>query len=198
MHKLTIETPRLLLRRLVGDDRDAFVQYYEASREHLRPWVPTGTPGATAEQVFYARVLRALIGAKERRYLHLVAFTRDGAVAGTFNLNNIIRGVAQSASVGWNVHAEMTGQGIGTEGVLGLLDLAFAPAPLGLGLHRVQADVIPENLPSLRLVEKAGFRREGLAREYLKIDGRWRDHINHAKLAHEHQIRYLQLPEGAP
>ena len=85
----------------------------------------------------------------------------------------------------------MARQGLATEGVIAMLDLAFAPEPAGLGLHRVQANIIPHNAPSLRVAEKAGFRREGLALAYLNIAGEWRDHLMFAKLADEHTLRFL-------
>jgi len=69
--------------------------------------------------------------------------------------------------------------------------LAFAAPPVGLGLHRVQANVIPTNTGSVRVAEKAGFRMEGLGRNYLKIAGEWRDHVFYGKLSGEHQIKYL-------
>jgi ribosomal-protein-alanine N-acetyltransferase len=83
------------------------------------------------------------------------------------------------------VSAEVVGRGLATEGVRALLDVAFA-APPGLALHRVQANVIPDNVRSLRVAEKAGFRREGYAPRYLKIAGEWRDHVMFAILADEH------------
>ena len=88
--------------------------------------------------------------------------------------------------MGWRVMREFTGRGFGTEAVRGMFDLAFALPPQGLGLHRVQANVMPSNLPSLSLAKRAGFRREGFAPRMLCIAGRWEDHIMHAKLAEEH------------
>ena len=72
-----------------------------------------------------------------------------------------------------------------------MLDIAFAAEPRGLGLHRVQANVIPANPASLRVAEKAGMRLEGTAKRYLEIAGVWQDHHMFAKTAEEHTFRYL-------
>ncbi len=187
---LEIQTLRLHLRRLREADEAAFVYFHEASEDHLRPWTPARSETITHDQLFQVQRLRALQGLRNGDQLHLAAFLPTGQIAGFFNLNNIIRGVFQNTYAGWSISAELVGRGLGTEGVLALLDVAFAPPPMGLALHRVQANVIPENVPSIRVAEKAGFRREGLARNYLKIAGIWQDHIMFAKLASEHTIQF--------
>jgi len=93
-----------------------------------------------------------------------------------------------SANAGWSVNAAFAGQGVMTEVVTALLDVAFAPRPHGLGLHRVAAGIMPENARSLRVAEKCGFRREGYAVELVNIAGAWRDHVCFAKLAREHVV----------
>jgi [ribosomal protein S5]-alanine N-acetyltransferase len=130
-------------------------------------------------------------GLREGTECRLVGFLADGRIAGLFNLTQIFRRALQGAFAGWSVNAEVARQGYATEGVIALLDLAFAAEPAGLGLHRVQANIVPTNVPSLRVAEKAGFRREGLALRYLKIAGEWRDHAMYAKLADEHTPLYL-------
>ena len=100
----------------------------------------------------------------------MVALMPDGRIAGIFVLSQIVRGPFQNAYAGWRVSADQVGHGIATSGVVGLLDLAFAPEPKGMGLHRVQANVIPYISASVRLAVKAGFRLEGLTKDYLKID----------------------------
>ena len=122
----------------------------------------------------------------------LVAESRDGRLIGVFSLSEIVRGVFQNAYGGWRVGAEFIGQGLATEGVRGMLDVAFAEPPLGLGLHRVQANVIPTNLPSLRVADKAGFRREGLAQRYVQINGQWQDHVMFAKTNDEHVFEFVE------
>jgi ribosomal-protein-alanine N-acetyltransferase len=88
------------------------------------------------------------------------------------NINSIIRGRFQSASIGYAAFAPAVGQGYMTEGLGLVIRYAFEQ----LRLHRLEADIQPGNAPSIRLVERLGFRREGYAPEMLFIDGAWRDH----------------------
>lgn len=188
-----LRTERLLLRPLREEDRAAFIVYHEKSREHLRPWSPRMPDGVTLDQFFTQQLERSQRGLKDGTVLRLGAFMLAGnALIGMFNLNNIVRGVFECADAGWQVGVEHTGHYLATEGVWALLDVAFAPPPLGLGLHRVQANVIPQNTASLRVAEKCGFRREGLAEKMLRINGAWQDHVMHAKLATEHECRWLR------
>lgn len=159
----------------------------DLSRDHLAPWSPAEDPPLTAATRFERAVARAREGLETGTACRLAAFLADGRLAGLFNLNNIVRGVFHSADAGWLVAADCTNQGVATEGVTALLEIAFAPAAAGRGLalHRVQAAIIPANLPSLRVAAKCGFRREGYARRYLKIAGRWQDHILFARTAED-------------
>jgi ribosomal-protein-alanine N-acetyltransferase len=114
------------------------------------------------------------------------AALRDGTLVGFFHLFQVERGAFQCATASWMIALDCAQQGLGTEGLVAILDFAFAPPARGLALHRVQANIIPTNLASIRLAEKTGFRREGLAKRYLEIAGRWQDHYMYAKLAEEH------------
>lgn len=163
------------------------------SEDVWRRWVPAGLPHATAEDQFRRELDRSVRGARAGTHLRLAAFERSGvgerggaddpsegsgsAMVGLFALNEIVRGVFQSAHASWQVGAGHMGRGLGTEGVRGILDIAFDADPEGLGLHRVQANIMPSNAASLRIAEKLGFRREGLAARYLKIAGQWEDHV---------------------
>ena len=187
-----IRTPRMIVRPLRPDDRAAYVRYHEISREHFRPWFPTVDAALTPDERFDADLERSASdhasGAGARR----IGFLDDGRMAGAFNLSMIFRRDFLNAYAGWHVAADCVGRGLATEGVLAMLDLAFASPPLGLGLHRVQANIIPRNAPSLRVAEKAGFRREGVALRYLRIAGVWEDHLMFAKLADEHPLTWLE------
>lgn len=181
-----LRTARMTLRLLRESDRAEFVRAMTHSERHLRPWSPARPEGESIEAMFERALLRAGAEFSEGRSARLVGFLDDGRVAGTFSLNNIARGVFQNADVGWGVMADLVGRGLATEGVRALLDYAFMPLPSGLGLHRVQANVMPANTASLRVARKCGFREEGLGRQLLQINGRWEDHVMFAKLAEEH------------
>lgn len=174
--RIVRSTSRLLLRPLDGSDAAAFLHMLEVSREAWRPWTPAPAPDVGDRELFERELRRVRAGARTGSHLRLGGFTDDGALAGIFALNEIVRGVFQSAYASWQVSADRWSRGLGTEGARALLDIAFDPPPDGLGLHRVQANIMPSNAPSLRIAEKVGFRREGTALSFLLIAGRWEDH----------------------
>lgn len=184
-------TQRLQLRPLCAGDRDEFIRVHKLSVELFRPWSPRMEDGETFESLFDRQLDRTLKGLESGRDVRLAGFDGESKLVGIFNLNDIVRGVFCSGNAGWRVSADRIKQGYGAEGVTALLDVAFAPPPLGLGLHRVQAAVIPGNAASNRLAGRVGFRREGLALRYVKIAGAWQDHIIYAKLADEHRPLYV-------
>lgn len=171
---------------MAESDRPEFIRVHEVSGDHFWRWFPSRPPGFTIAGRFEQSYSRGRTGEPAGTDFPRVAVTADGRIAGFFNLSQIFRGPFQNAYAGWAVSLDAVGKGLATEGVNALLDAAFSPAPLGLGLHRVQANVVPTNTASTRVAEKCGFRREGLAIRYLEINGTWQDHAMFAKLADEH------------
>ncbi|HXN05106.1 MAG TPA: GNAT family protein [Candidatus Acidoferrum sp.] len=102
----------------------------------------------------------------------LVCRIEDGAITGVFTLSQIVRQLFQSAYLGYHALQPYAGQGYMTEGLQLVLRYTF----ITMKLHRVEANIQPENAASIALVKRAGFRLEGLSPRYLKIAGRWRDH----------------------
>ncbi len=176
----------MTLRLPVEADRAEFVRAMADSDEHLRPWMPRRQGDESFDAWFSRSLERAGREWRDGIGVRLFGFLEDGRMAGAFSLNNIVRGAFQNADAGWMVIADCLRRGIATEGVTALLDLALTSAPHGLGLHRVQANIIPRNVASLRVARKCGFREEGLAKAMLMMDGAWQDHIMFAKLADEH------------
>lgn len=184
-----VTTPRMTLRPLEPSDRPAFIAALAASLEHLAPWMPAPADwgiDAGLDTYFDRTLDRAARAHADGSAARLFAFDPSGALLGSFNLNNIVRGVGQMADAGWWVAAPAIGRGFATEALHALLTLAFTPLPLGLGLHRVAAGIIPRNARSIRVAEKCGMRREGLALRLVKIAGTWEDHWVYAKTAEEH------------
>jgi ribosomal-protein-alanine N-acetyltransferase len=176
----------MLLRPLEPTDEAEYVRIHEVSAESFRPWFPVRDDASPIGSDFPHALNRSREGWASGTHARLVGILDDGHIAGFFNLSEIIRGVFQNAFAGWSVSADVTSRGYATEGVRGLLHVAFSPPPDGLGLHRVEAAIIPSNAPSLRVAQKAGFRHEGLAKRYLEIAGRWQDHERFAVTVEEY------------
>lgn len=185
MDPLSRRTARLTLRPLSEDDRTEYLRMEAASEAHARAWLPTPDPALTASERFTRTLETSLREEKAGTGLRRIGVLDDGRIATVVALSQIFRGPFLSCYAGWRSSAECLGQGLCTEAMRGLLDIAFAEPPDGLGLHRVQANIIPGNAASLRVAEKLGMRREGYALRYLKIDGRWQDHAMFAILADE-------------
>ena len=159
------QASRVTLRPLASTDEGEFLDLVRASAALLGPWM--SLPSTPAE-------FRAYVGRFERpgQESLLICLRRTGAIAGLVNINSIIRGRFQSGSLGYAAFAPTAGHGYMTEGLGLVLRYAFGE----LRLHRLEANIQPGNRPSLRLVQRLGFRREGYAPEMLFIDGAWRDH----------------------
>ena len=164
----------LCLRLPAVSDYGAWVSERSESRAFLRPWEPTWSADDLTRAAFKRRVRRVQRDAAEQSGFAFLIFRRDDeTLLGGVTLSNIRRGVAQSASLGYWMSVRHAGRGYMRRAVDLTLDFAFGE----LRLHRVEAACIPGNERSLGLLEKAGFTREGYARRYLNIDGRWQDHL---------------------
>jgi ribosomal-protein-alanine N-acetyltransferase len=163
------------LRRPRLTDAGAWSRIRIADRRHLESWEPT-VPGSWEER---NRTLSwpaqwSMLRALARRGISLpFVITVDGRFAGQITVGNVVRGSLCSAWVGYWVASRLTSAGVATAAVALVVDHCFAAA----GLHRLEATVRPENLPSLRVLEKLGFRQEGVFQRYLDVAGAWRDHL---------------------
>jgi len=172
--RVLVRGERVHLRRPTPRDADGFREGVRASRSLHRGWV---APPAD-EEAFAAYVRRSRRPDFEAL---LVGRNEDGTMAGVFNLSQIFLGPFRGAYLGFYAFEPLAGQGFMHDGIR----LVFRHAFGTLGLHRLQANVQPGNDASLALIRGAGFRREGYARRYLKIGGRWRDHEMWALLAED-------------
>jgi [ribosomal protein S5]-alanine N-acetyltransferase len=154
-----------------------------ANEQWLAPWEPTSAiPWGPRHSPAAYRAMRRVIGRRARLGLTVPFAVRvEGRLAGQVTLDNIVRGAMRSAHLGYWIDRAVAGRGLATIAVALVCDHAFG----AVGLHRVQADIRPENLRSRRLVERLGFREEGLLRRYLDIDGDWRDHLSFSLLAED-------------
>lgn len=170
----------VLLRQPAAGDYAEWAELRARSRSHLTPWEPSWAQDDLSHGM-YRRRLRAY--AKDVRedssYPYFIFDTSSGALVGGMTLSNVRRGSAQTASLGYWMGVTYAGRGYMREAVSTLLPVAFGT----LRLHRIEAASMLNNTASIRVLEVCGFEREGIARSYLKINGRWEDHILYARVA---------------
>jgi len=169
----------VMLRTPVASDYAEWAAVRETSRDFLVPWEPTWPADDLTRGAFRRRLRRY---AEDQRsdlaYAFLIFRSDDGALVGGLTLANIRRGVAQAGSIGYWIGQPFARKGYMTAAVKALIPFCFGT----LRLHRLEAACIPTNVPSIRLLEKTGFQREGYARGYLCINGQWQDHLLYARL----------------
>ena len=177
-----LETTRLILRRPVLADFRDWTVLRAASRDFLVPWEPSWPDDALSLAAFRRRLRQLGTEWRNDQGYGFFIFRRDGEqLLGGVNLSHLRRGVAQTASVGYWMGEAHANQGAMSEAMLALLPYAFDR----LGLHRVEAACLPTNKPSRALLAKLGFREEGYAVRYLKINGSWQDHVLHSLLVED-------------
>lgn len=163
------------LRPPRATDYVAWEALRRASRDYLQPWEPTWPEDDLSRAAFRRR-----LGVYAREMEQGTAWpffifddSEDERLLGAVTLSNIRRGVAETGVLGYWIGQAVAGRGYATAAVRAVRDFGFGD----LGLHRIEAACLPSNGPSRRVLEKAGFRQEGLARAYLKINGDWADHL---------------------
>lgn len=176
----SIEGPRVVLRPPQMADYAEWASIRERSRNFLTPWEPTWPSDDLTRSAFRRRLRRYAEDLRTDQAYALFIFNKnDDALIGGITLANVRRGVAQAGSFGYWIGLPFARHGYMTEAVRAFIPFAFG----ALRLHRIEAACIPTNTASFRLLEKCGFRREGLARQYLCIDGVWQDHLLYALLS---------------
>lgn len=170
----TLHGERVLLRTPVLTDHGQWAQLREESRAFLSPWEPIWPADDLTRFAFRRRLRRYQREIRSGTGYPFFIFSADGeTLLGGLTLAQIQRGVTQSGVLGYWMGERYAGRGLMSEAVRALVAFAFET----LHLNRVEAACLPCNEASIRLLEKAGFAREGYARKYLCIDGRWQDHV---------------------
>lgn len=171
---------KLYLRAPEISDYEAWATLRAVSREHLQPWEPTWAEDSLSRDGFRRRLAWfERLRRQEHGEAYFIYLRRNDMLLGGITLSNIRRGASQCGELGYWTGKPHAGQGYMTEALAIMVQHCFGT----LKLHRLEAACLPENAPSRQLLSKAGFRSEGLLREYLKIDGAWRDHQLYARLA---------------
>jgi [ribosomal protein S5]-alanine N-acetyltransferase len=177
-----IASPTHLLRLPKLSDYRQWHRLRTDSRAFLEPWEPTWRAEDMTESAFRSRVVRSEQEYSSGQAVPLFILSRaEQVLIGGLTIGYIRRGVAQCCMIGYWMGERYAGQGHMEHA----LRLAIPYIFTGLQLHRIEAACIPENQRSIRLLEKVGFQREGYLREYLKINGKWRDHLMFSLLAQD-------------
>lgn len=160
-------------RLLDLDDVEELTALLHHNREFLAPWDPLRDDSffTVPKQLEIARTLLDAYDAGTM--VPLVILGSGGDLAGRLTLNGIVRGALESAALGYWVGEGYNGTGLATAAVADAVEIARTD----LGLHRLQAETLVHNAGSQRVLERNGFSRYGLAPAYLKISGRWQDHV---------------------
>jgi ribosomal-protein-alanine N-acetyltransferase len=170
---VTLRHGPLLLRPLTVGDARAWRDLRSRNAVWLRQWEATMPPDSGARPTTFRSLVRRLGRMARDGHALPFAIEVDGEFAGQITVNNIVLGSARFCSVGYWIGEEYAGRGLVPLAVAMVIDHLF----LTERLHRVEIAIRPENTNSLRVVEKLGIQRCGLAPRYLHIDGAWRDHV---------------------
>lgn len=161
------------LRLVTPDDADELAAVYVENREFLAPWEPVREDEFFESGSQRAAIERMLDEHAADRMVPFVILGPAGEIAGRLTLNNVVRGAFQSASVGYWVREDLNGHGLATRAAREAVDHAFTV----LGLHRLEAGTLLHNVASQTVLRRAGFAPFAVAPEYLRIAGRWQDHL---------------------
>ncbi len=169
-----LQTKNLFLRRAWYTDYEDWAQVRSRNRTFLEEYEPTWPKDCLSEAFFKRRVERLVDDARsDRAYTFLIFENTDLELIGGINLNNVVRGAAQYASLGYWLSEEWQGKGFMTQGARAVLGYAFTD----LRLERVNAATLVHNKKSRAMLERLGFAEEGFAKSYIQIAGKRQDHI---------------------
>lgn len=186
----TLITPRLRIRLGMPEDIHEIIQFYKENEEHFTPWSPP-LPNGFYSPAYWRERIR--LGIEEFRLgtsIRLFVFRQHspdgtrltrGELIGTISFTQIYRGPFQACYLGYAIGRGAEGQGYMAEGLRSAIDYVFREQ----GIHRLMANYMPRNIRSGNLLKRLGFVAEGLARDYLLIQGEWRDHVL-TSLTHPH------------
>jgi len=177
--KIRVETERMTLRAPLHSDYRQWAALRRESAEFLKPWEPTWSPTHLTRKSFTNRVYWAQRSISNGSAVPLFLIRRDdNALLGAITLDSIRRGPAQAGTCGYWIGQPFARAGYMREALTAMVHYAFTT----LDLSRVESACLPENVASRGVLEKCGYKYEGVAQSYLQIDGRWRTHVLYANL----------------
>ena len=176
---VSILTERLSLRLPEHRDFREWAKLRHQSRAFLSPWEPIWAADHLSRASFTNRVYWSQRAVKNGNAVPLFVFHKEaGQLVGAITLDNIRRGPSQVGTIGYWVGQQYARQGFMSEAIIAMVAHAFG----ALDLSRVESACLPDNVASRGVLEKAGFKYEGVAQSYIQINGRWRNHVLYAAL----------------
>jgi [ribosomal protein S5]-alanine N-acetyltransferase len=180
---LQLSGRQVWLRPPQAEDWQAWAELRAASRDFLVPWEPSWPADCLTKGAWQRRLKRQFEEWRHDLGYSLLFFrSSDNTLLGGLSLTNVRRGVAQTGTLGYWIGQPFARHGYTTDAVRALCQHAFGP----LALHRIEAGCLPGNFASRKLLEKVGFKEEGYARSYLRINGKWEDHVLFGLLREEY------------
>jgi ribosomal-protein-alanine N-acetyltransferase len=184
--QMTYNTERLLLNVLHPNDADKVLTFYENNREHFEPWEPE------RDVNFYTLPYQRLSLSieynlmQQSKLLRYWIFLRDDphTIIGSVNFYNIVRGSYYTCQLGYKFDQGYLGHGYAYESIQTAMELLFGDYQI----HRIEANIMPTNVRSIRLIQKLNFFYEGLAKESININNNWEDHIRYAYINADFKI----------
>ncbi len=174
--KTLYKTDRLILKTLDGTYASLVLDYVLRNKNFLEKWETEKNENYYTLDYQKMSLKRDMDNFKLEKSLQFWVFKKNNKkrIIGSISLDNIIRGPFQSCFLGYKLDKDELNKGYMTEAVEKMVEIAFN----NYGLHRIEANIMPRNLASIRVVEKLGFYNEGLAKKYILLNGKWEDHIH--------------------
>lgn len=179
-HPTKLVTNRLILTELNSSYADRVLGYFESNRNYFEPWMPALPPDfySIKKQYEFLEEDADLVRHGSQQRFFIFKKEAEERIIGDFLFSNIVYGPLQSCFLGYKISQSESNKGYMTEALEAGINFAFER----LMLHRVEANIIPRNTTSIRVIEKLGFVKEGISKEYLQINGKWEDHYRFAKV----------------
>lgn len=182
---IEIHTQRTIIKLLEPSNAQLMLNYYFDNKKHLDPWEPIRDEDFYTLENFSKILEQNQQEFKNKSSLKLVALNKDSTeIIAICNFSNIVYGVFQACNLGYSLAEKYQGRGFMIEVLESAINYIFEE----FDLHRVMANYIPSNIRSERVLLKLGFEKEGFAKSYLKIAGKWQDHILTAKINPKHKM----------
>jgi ribosomal-protein-alanine N-acetyltransferase len=174
-HLPVLATERLIIRVPTVRDADAVSRFVTDNRDHFAPWDPLRSDDYFTSAYWKHALELGVDRFRQGTHLQFIISEHSGnsAIAGQITLSGITRGVFHAAYLGYGLDRGFVGRGYMQEALAAVIEYSFEE----MNLHRIMANYMPANERSQRLLEKLGFEREGFARDYLLLAGKWQDHV---------------------